>query len=242
MRHSEFTKRPVSISESLTRRLSVYAAAAGAAGVSLAALATPAAGEVVYTGAHQQVNRDQGYAIDLNHDGLPDFVIQNMFKNLGSSYFSWQIGIRPSPGGEVIYKFHPYMAAGLLKGAVIGARGPFQPEQFIDMAVVFRLHSEGGTYSFGYWLDEQNLYAGLRFKINGEEHYGWARMTVAFNAKYNGFARLTGYAYETEPNTPITAGDTGKSGRDDASELLIMVEPLREPGLGALALGAAGKR
>ena len=48
-------------------------------------------------------------------------------------------------------------------------------------------------------------YLGLKFMINGEVHYGWARLNETCD-KGNNSIRLTGYAYETIPNQGIKAG------------------------------------
>lgn len=69
------------------------------------------------------------------------------------------------------------------------------------------------TFRAGSWLDVSRRYLGLQFKIGNETHYGWARMNVHFKVTSQLIvkATLTGYAYETEPDTPIAAGDTGTS-------------------------------
>lgn len=240
----------VQLNSALQRRLALYSLAAASAGVSALAFSQPAEGEVVYTCAHELIGRNQSFAIDLNHDGIADFTIQNALrKTSAGSYFSAQLGVKPNAavGGEVLYRFHPYMAAALQKGAVIGTRGPFKGEQNIDMAVVFRFEDEG-TYSFGYWLGQSNAYLGLRFKINGVVHYGWARLTTGFNGKFSAFARLTGYAYETEPNTPIVAGNTGNKKNDGENTTIASAGPIDRiteshspsPTLAALSLGAPG--
>ena len=41
--------------------------------------------------------------------------------------------------------------------------------------------------------------------IDGEIHYGW----IGFRSTDLGVAKLAGWAYETEPNTPIIVGDRG---------------------------------
>jgi hypothetical protein len=64
-------------------------------------------------------------------------------------------------------------------------------------------------------------YLGLKFQINGETHYGWARLNVQVNTtKLTIYSRLTGYAYETTPNTPIAAGQT-----HSASEIGTLASP-----------------
>jgi hypothetical protein len=63
----------------------------------------------------------------------------------------------------------------------------------------------------------KDRYLGLRFETNGQNHFGWERLSVRFSKE--GFsAILTGYAYETVPNKAIPTGkkksaeDTAKSG------------------------------
>ncbi len=60
------------LSASLQHNLNAYAIAAGAAGVSLLALAQPAEGKIVYTPVHENA---VGVDLDLNHDGTADFRI-----------------------------------------------------------------------------------------------------------------------------------------------------------------------
>lgn len=96
--------------------------------------------------------------------------------------------------------------------------------------------TQNGTFQHdgGPWLNKKNLYLGLQFTIDGQIHYGWARLTVSTNkTTCVTKALLTGYAYETEPNTPIT---TGKLSGDD--EVGAVERP--EATLGALALGSVG--
>jgi hypothetical protein len=51
-----------------------------------------------------------------------------------------------------------------------------------------------------------NKFLDVRFEIDGNVHYGWARFSVTFPPLR---AHLTGYACETEPNKTILAGDRG---------------------------------
>jgi hypothetical protein len=97
----------------------------------------------------------------------------------------------------------------------------------------------------GNWLNGgkgvKNRYLGLKFKINGHFHFGWARLTVTI-VKTVLTATLTGYAYETIPNKSIIAGKT--RGPDDASveasnKALTVLTPIPAT-LGALALGSPG--
>jgi len=66
------------------------------------------------------------------------------------------------------------------------------------------------TQSVGPWGKGKQFagpYAGFRFVIDGEFHYGWARIEVhSDHTKIT--ATLTGYAYETVPNRGIITGVT----------------------------------
>ena len=88
------------------------------------------------------------------------------------------------------------------------------------------------TYStWGQWKDVRNRYLGLKFVVDAETHYGWARLSVKDNRSRMD-AVLTGYAYETIPNKPIITGKT--KGPD-----VITVEPAT---LGRLAMGRKQQR
>jgi hypothetical protein len=82
-------------------------------------------------------------------------------------------------------------------------------------------------YSTGPWLGLKDRYLGFEFYIDGQKHYGWARLSMQDFFCYLCIGRILGYAYETVPGKPIVAGDEGNT--TDASV---------EPTLGALALGA----
>ena len=78
----------------------------------------------------------------------------------------------------------------------------------------------------------------------GETHYGWARLSVQVQLPLTITATLTGYAYETIPNTSINAGQVGPNDTNIESN---SIEPphasltARAPQpatLGILALGA----
>ena len=73
--------------QSAQHDLTVYALAAGAAGVGVLALAQPSTAEIIYTSAHQTIRPNHRFAIDLNHDGITDFTIQNIFRDGGSRSF-----------------------------------------------------------------------------------------------------------------------------------------------------------
>lgn len=227
------------------KRLASYLAAAGAAGAGLFAWAQPAAAEVVYSSANQVLGGNSIYQVDLNNDGIADINLTAYaaFTDLGSSAFLSYAGINASaaqPGNEVLINKYG--------GARPGKRGqevrPVDP--FASFASMnFHIREGNGTGSFhethGPWLNLTHRFLGVKFLINGETHYGWLRMSVGGPDS----GMLTGYAYETEPNTPIVCGFKQY---DHAPAVPHSHKPWPTPeihkvvpaSLGALATGSAG--
>jgi hypothetical protein len=232
-------KQPANLSDSLHRNLSLYALAAGAAGVQLLALAQPSEAEVVYTSAHVIIGRDQTLVLDLNHDGISDFTIHNRFENV-SGYLFFQLKIAPDHDAAVVGNPAASGASALFQGASIGLGGGFSP---LPQVMAFRTGPDE-AYSYGAWLFVTNRYLGLNFRINGEVHYGWARLSTRSTQRYRIVAELTGYAYETVPGKAIIAGDTGgspeQSQADPTSEVPQRQEAQMAATLAALSLGAPG--
>jgi hypothetical protein len=74
-------------------------------------------------------------------------------------------------------------------------------------------------YCYGSWKNKKNRYLGLQFMINGEVHYGWARLSVECHDGNVG-ALLSGYAYETVPNEGLKAGQTKEKKEEPEDENL----------------------
>jgi hypothetical protein len=216
-------RTPSQLSESIHKRLNAYCLAAGAAGVSVLALAQSVEGRIVYTKVHHIIKPESLYDLDLNNDGMIDFVLSNFTHGNTTGYLRV---VTPSSGflGNCIWDAsrQPYASA-LRAGARVGA----SPKHFGrcdsgGMATWWNTYS--GQKGFrGTWANVKDRYLGLRINSNAGPKYGWARLSVITRL---GFieATLTGYAYETIPNKPIIAGKT--HGKDEAT-------------LGHLATGAS---
>ncbi len=209
-----------SLPEPLQQRLNSYALAASAAGVGMLALAAPAEAKIVYIPTHHIIKKGVSYKLDLNRDGITDFTIQDTFITGTDAYIA-KLSATPAVGHGVegfTTSFNPFAFA-LKRGSPIG------PRQYFPGAVMVYAGSSGSAR--GSWVNIKDRYLGLRFKIHGKAHYGWARLNVQVQA-FSITATLTGYAYETSPNKAIIAGRThGKSGI-----------PAQSQTLGALAAGS----
>jgi hypothetical protein len=220
------TNRPKNLTPQLTQRLLAYAVVAGA----VTACSSHADAEVIFTPVDSKVNGN--FEIDLNHDGINDF-------HVSSYYFSGfgHLSIKPAFSRNLIVStpelcgFTAPSAAALPVGALIEPGLPFQS------VARCMAYDGGGTYFNGPWLYVKGRYLGFAFVIDGKEHFGWARLNMNYWG-YDQVAEVLGFAYETIPNKPILAGDTG-----DAADAF--AEPVPEPAtesapatLGALAAGA----
>jgi len=218
-RSSGSRNTPSKLSDSVHQQLNMYSLAATAAGVSLFAAVQPSEAKIVYTSAHHVIGRNSSFHLDLNHDGKTDFTLGYNFRTVTSgtarSVFA---SAAPGNGVDGTAGSHRFLAAALKRGTRIpnrhrfsqtNARMAYQCDGFIDSC-------PQTTFFSGNWVNATSRYLGLKFKIHGKTHYGWARLSIRWvNSSYSFSATLTGYAYETIANKPIIAGKT--KGPDDAS-------------------------
>ena len=249
------SRRRAKLSPELEKSMSAYASAALAAGVSLLAIAKSAEAKIVYTPADVKIPVNGGpIPLDLNHDGVVDFVFSNVFYKTGSQRQSintvyvgtdggnarntgnkfWGQGSM-SAGERFASALHAGFSVGSNKSHFLtrtkGVMADVWVDYFQPIPAAPCISQTGGCVSgtAGQWLYTRDRYLGLRFLINGQAHYGWARVVVNRPATGNVIlATLTGYAYETVPDKPIITGAT--DGPD-----VVTVEPVT---LGRLAQGS----
>jgi hypothetical protein len=217
---------PSKLKAALDRLLVAYATAASAAGVAAFALTQSAVAEVVYTPADIAVNGY--YALDLNHDGVPDFTLETVPYDSGHGHdFVLALDV---PGNAALHYARP-----LPIGAPIGAGGKFTTSTYYG-GVFMGENFEYGSFhnSEGVWYNVSNKFLGLKFMIDGQVHYGWARMSVTGAIS----GTITGYAYETVPNKGIRAGQI--SGAEDKASFILPSGKTESLVLGWLAGGADG--
>jgi hypothetical protein len=235
------SRKTFKISDSLNRQLNTYAQVASAAGVSVLALAGASEAKVVYTETHQVTHTGLPLYIDLNHDGINDFQLRTEFYRGTSGleiglYASGYRNINNVAAGRRYSRSGYFLSAAsaLPAGAKIGPEGNFSV-RFPFMAVELFPKDGGSQYSdLGPWAGKgkgvRDRYLGLKFVVDGEVHYGWARLSVTLghDRQHDDVSgTLTGYAYETVADKPIIAGEI--SGAD-----VITAQPET---LGGLALG-----
>jgi hypothetical protein len=215
--------RPMShLCTPVQHQVNMYVVAASACGVSLLALAPSAEARIVYTPTHIVLSHEP-LAIDLNHDGVVDFVLLDSFHRTGINTNVFGLYANPAHKNNGVEGKSFRSAQALAQGSELGSNDNFLGDFMASFC------SFNGTSTIclgGNWLDVSKRYLGLRFTIRGETHYGWARLNVSYGVQQGIVATLTGYAYETVPNKPIIAG------KSDDTE--VVVQPAT---LGGLALG-----
>jgi hypothetical protein len=203
----------------LCKRLLAYVVAAGA-GATTSVVAAKA--EVVYTPILTNIHTN--FDLDLDHDGINDFHLYSYYLSL-----TGVVQVTPLITGNRVVEtptecYREAGAAPLRAGAVIGPGMPFRSGVQCLVALNFS--------TYGPWLGARDRFLGFSFLIEGQQHFGWARMSIHgfYPVCFGCVAGITGYAYETIPGKPIVAGDMGL---DTKAEL----KPLT---LGMLALGSLG--
>jgi hypothetical protein len=214
------------ISPNLDRKLVAYAAA-GAATVALLSTAQPAEAKIVYT--HANVH-GENITIDLNHDGVPDFSI-NQFIGHYELHF---VGVSALAGGNLI-QVSPAFAG--FRGSPNGPGDTFSIGTFYNFYALIMTTSNYPNL-YGTWANITNRYLGFKFIFSGQTHYGWARLSINNAQTPRGpVIVLSGYAYETVPNTQITEGATSDIAALDAPDPLDSPTAPSSPSLGMLACG-----
>jgi hypothetical protein len=239
--------RPVArLARHLEKNLLAYATAAGAG---LVSLSLPAEAEIIYTPCNTSMARATFGAgpsltpLDLNNDGAADFSF-GMFSNgrgtFGSTtYLKFYLKIVPrGAGNAVVQGQEAKSAAAVATGKKIG------PErQFGTGGLYLSLFSFNHSIvrNSGTWFNVEFAYVGLKFLINGQAHYGWARVKFPYPGNYE-YPSIYGYAYESTPNQPILTGQTSGTAEEAAAleEAAATDEATPQSAPGSLGMLAAG--
>jgi len=206
-------RRRSELSKVTDGRLKTYSLAALAAGVGALAMAQPAESQVVITTTSIQLNSDGSVPIDLNNDGVTDFILAIEHNGYDHGFYGSFVAM-PVTGGKVMAGTHGSKgayASALGNGAVIGPSAHFSSSAGRGVTMVER--SEGFVSAstqntvYGNWGNASNKYLGVKFLINGETHYGWIQMST--DTVDGMTATIEAYAYEVQANKKVTIGIAG---------------------------------
>ncbi len=161
--------------------------------------------QVVYTDVDPDlvVGMNEYIPVDLNGDLIPDFTIVNDTTN--SMYFGdlMPMGVDNSVAGYSadVYAYNLDFLSALDEAAVVG------PSLNWIGAIGGIMFSSIFPEPNGAWIDETDKFAGVKFKIGSEMHYGW--MLLDAHIETPAQIILKGFAYEETPDAPITTIDLG---------------------------------
>lgn len=229
------------LARAFDQSMKLYSLAAMTAGVSVLALAQPAAGEVIVTKKTIPIpisvdGNGPTVKISLTNNGVNDFSFSLYSFNYHG--IDRELRIRPLEGGAVVAPSRFVLP--LVRGAKIGPSAQFNASfsDLVERSVVSSGNGSSYIKTFqGHWgRNPSNRYVGVRFLINGETHYGWARLTVTTAPHKALSATITAYAYETIANKKIQAGVSENNSANEAQART----QVGTPTLGMLALGAEG--
>jgi hypothetical protein len=162
--------------------------------------------------------------LDINNDGVNDFQFSHSYQ----ASYGYGSGGYDYPPYSPTYAFSSMSALGfngvvagqMATGALIGPGVSMEDEQELGYII--------GTFDGNPWSGTGIL--GFIFKIDGENHYGWAELSIS---NTNASIKISKLAYEDVANTKIFAGQ------------LIPIPataPLLGAALGALGVGAFRRR
>ena len=198
------------------------------------ALVPPGEAEIIYKSA----NLVSPFSLDVNGDGTIDF---NVWMSGQTIYNFLRVNGASVAGNGVVGSFS--YARALSSGAQIGPAANFVASGLMAWGWSTTSQRRREWHCFGPWDDAHKRYLGLRFMVDGEVHYGWARLNETCRHGLNS-ARLTGYAYETIADQGIVAGQ--KKGEVEGESWSVPDQPtapskplLSPATLGTLAKGAS---
>jgi hypothetical protein len=192
--------QPPKIAGQFGLNLRLYALVVAAFTLSIFAL--PAGAEVIYTSEYLTTSGTGTFKI-----GITGITIVSSGKSIfcaGTGPGSYGLVYAVPAQGDGVVANSNYALA-LSSGVVIGPSRSFYYAEALmaDYSTCLWPPHE----NLGAWLDVMNRYLGLKFQINGQTHYGWARLSVTAG-RFGPVVTLTGYAYETVPGHAIYIGQT----------------------------------
>lgn len=190
-------------------KLTAYSAMAGA----FVAVSADANATIVYTDIDDvTVEVGDAYALDLDNNGYPDFLMAAAANSAGNWTWNYVIGNLSSYGyggpSNMVVGYSgailPYGSA-LAEGDLIGPSADF----ISNTNNVLWLASIYSSVTYGPFANTTDSYMGVMFDIDGSVHYGWARLDVSVGPC--SFV-VKDYAYDDAADAEIEAGATTGGG------------------------------
>lgn len=179
--------------KNLDAKLAMYSLTA----IGVIAMSEDATSQIFYTDVHEdmQMGDTSSFIFDIDEDKFHDLMVFQAF-----SATAQMVMAQRAKDTEILGK----SAGDYMYPLALDAN--FQLDTINND---WRIRDFGtmnfqGSGAYGYWQGVTDKYIGLKLKINGKPHFGWARLDVAKNAK--SFI-VKDYAFEFTPGKPIKTGE-----------------------------------
>lgn len=212
------SNRKLKRSDSFESRLNAYALAAMSAGVAVLAWPVPAECEAVcLLTDNVSLTGSATYQLYFPGQRTPAFNVAQTWANFSSqSYFFWNRGFFiPNTAGAAAVLAGSGLPADLSASAVIGPGANFGKGNSYGLLFTYGPSGGGTRYHHrGNFTNKVN-YVGFKFSVEGQTHFGWARMFVTLGPGGYGNTTATtihlpAYGFETAPNKAITVNENCK--------------------------------
>ncbi len=175
--------------------------------------------QVVYTDVNPDSLVSSQYELDLNNDGIPEFLIEKTTD--GGIDIVQATGLSNQDSIIGYYAGFP---------AITGYPSALSSNEVIDGASTFVDEGVmGGNHALimedADWPDGFNRYLGLKFNISGAAHYGWAKIKIS--ADYVAFT-ITEYAYNATAGAAINSGVVSVEENTSVTEMTVFPNPVSE--------------
>ncbi|MBL6964177.1 MAG: T9SS type A sorting domain-containing protein [Bacteroidetes bacterium] len=177
--------------------------------------------QIVYTDIDPDIMiSDSSYLIDLNNDANADFRLIHLYYYYSNSILNAigleGLNINEALGDTILSTSYSYVS---FYPAMLNANDDISENKqvwYYSSYALMYYNGVYGSYTFkgGNWKSTTDKFLGLRFKMDGKWHYGWARIDIT--AKGEAFI-IKDYAYESYPEKHILAGAQVSSVADDAA-------------------------
>jgi len=150
----------------------------------------------------------QNYDIDLNGDGIVDYMLSVTHAQDASISSVLQFNIVPTGSNSVLATVDEYgaaMAVNLGAGEVVGSQSSwanagnnYPPilNYFINLNIIGQ-----DQFTFGNFVNDTG-FVGLQFWADNQEYYGFLQIDTRFSPLYGGLYQ--GYGWNTTPGESIT--------------------------------------
>ena len=145
------------------------------------------------------------YDLDLNSDGIDDFSFHHNIQ-----------------GGDFVCEIYSGWNHNENEVLTVDDRVPVMLNYGDNISENLSIWTNGyngmgssAMYFEADWLGAENKFAALRFKINGQFHYGWVRVLIPSNSSH---LQIIDCAYEETALANISAGDGATDVQDEYSQ------------------------